>query len=83
VCTTETPSNVTDVAAPIHVVRQCYFVAPTALARPKWSDPQKKIREIITKVLNKKGLKYKKVLTVPAGNNTTNKKLYIPSHRPI
>ena len=51
--TSETPSNVADVAAPMHGARQCYLVAPTALARPKGSDPQKILGAIIIKILNK------------------------------
>jgi len=50
---------VADVAAPMHGARQCYLVAPTALARPKGSDPQKFLGAIIIEILNKKGLKNK------------------------
>jgi len=47
----ETPSNVTYVAAPMHVSRQRYLVT-------KGSNPQKKLEAFIIKILNKKGLKW-------------------------
>jgi hypothetical protein len=47
-----------DVAAPMHVARQRYLVAPAALARPKGSN-LKKIGAMIIKIINKKGLKKK------------------------
>jgi hypothetical protein len=53
----ETPSNVADVATPIHVTRQRYLVAPEG------SNPQKFFLRMITiKILNKKGLKIKNPL---------------------
>jgi hypothetical protein len=48
---------VADVVAPMHVARQCYLVALVALARPKGSNPQKKLEEIIIEILNKKDKK--------------------------
>jgi hypothetical protein len=51
--TSETPFNVSDVAAPMHV------------ARPKGSNSQKKLEAIIIKILNKKGLKIKKSACEP------------------
>jgi hypothetical protein len=43
----------TDVAAPLLVARQRYLVA-SALTRPKELNPQKNLRTIIIKILNKK-----------------------------
>ena len=60
--TSETPSNVADVAAPMHVARQRYLVVLAALARPKGSNPEKNLGAIVIKILNKKGLKIKKKL---------------------
>jgi hypothetical protein len=56
----ETPFNVADFAAPMHMARQRYLVVPASLARPKGLDLKIFLGEIIFKILNKKGLKYKK-----------------------
>jgi hypothetical protein len=47
------PSNVADLAAPMHVGQQHYWVTPTGLARPKGLYPQKILGGIIIKILNK------------------------------
>jgi len=52
--TSKTPSDIADVAAPMHVARQCYLVAP---------NPQNFLGPIIIEILNKKGLKIKKSQT--------------------
>jgi hypothetical protein len=46
-------SNVADLAAPMHVGQQHYWVTPTGLARPKGLYPQKNLGGIIIKILNK------------------------------